>query len=292
MKFNTNSELQGIFLILLASLSVAILPNSAKFAFSDGVGMMTLLFARGLIGIVLLTFLVVITRSSFFLPKALIMLSIITGLLALMMIGTLYLAIIYIDVSLSILIVCLYPLVIAIISHFRRLELVNIKQWSCIGFVLLGLCLLVFNGGGKISIIGISLSIFAMISAVIVTFCSVRLINSIGPITTTFYLNFWGLIFLLILLPFLNENAFPQSKLGWAAMAVNGVFHIGAWAFFFAGMQRIGATRASMLTSIDPVFAAIIAFLLFNQFFSPVQWFGFFLVILAIFSFEYFKQKN
>jgi drug/metabolite transporter (DMT)-like permease len=57
-------------------------------------------------------------------------------------------------------------------------------------------------------------------------------------------------------------------------------------------MQRIGATRASMLTSIDPVFAAIIAFLLFNQFFSPVQWFGFFLVILAIFSFEYFKQKN
>ena len=74
-------------------------------------------------------------------------------------------------------------------------------------------------------------------------------------------------------------------------MALNGVFNIGAWVFFFAGMQRIGATRASMLTSVDPIFSAILAYLLFNQFFSASQWVGFFLVIISLFCFEYFKKK-
>ena len=74
-------------------------------------------------------------------------------------------------------------------------------------------------------------------------------------------------------------------------MALNGVFNIGAWVFFFAGMQRIGATRASMLTSVDPIFSAILAYLLFNQFFSAPQWVGFFLVIISLFCFEYFKKK-
>ena len=63
MNFNISKEFIGIIFILLASLSVALLPNSAKFAFSEGTGMMTLLMARGLIGLFMLTSLLIITGN-------------------------------------------------------------------------------------------------------------------------------------------------------------------------------------------------------------------------------------
>ena len=287
-----SKEVLGIIFILLASLSVAALPNSAKFALSDGAGMMTLLIVRGAIGIVFLTILLVITRSSFSLPKHLIIISIVNAILALGMIVSLYLAIYYIDISLSILILCLFPVVIAIISHLRGVEFVNITQWLCITFVLVGLTLLVLNDKSTISLLGIFFFFFGMGCAVITTFLSNKLTTEIGVLTTTFYLTFWG--FLICLLIFLLGSTYlpPQTNTGWVAIAVNGTFNIGAWAFFFAGMQRIGATRASMLTSVDPIFAAIIAYLVFNQFFSSIQWVGFFLVIISLIGFEYFKKTD
>ena len=291
MSLKINSDLIGIFYILLASLSVAILPNSAKFAMSDGAGMITLMVTRGIIGLVLLISLLLITRTSFFLPKSLILISIINGLLALGMIAALYAAIIYIDISLSILILCLFPVVIAVISHLRGVEIVSLIQWLCIIFVLIGLSLLILSDKSSISFLGIFFSLIGMIFAVIITFLSEKMTKEIGALTTTFYLNAWGLLFLLVILTFYSNYLPPQSNMGWFAMALNGVFNIGAWVFFFAGMQRIGATRASMLTSVDPIFSAILAYLLFNQFFSIPQWVGFFLVIISLFCFEYFKKK-
>ena len=291
MGHNNSKEFTGIIFIILASLSVALLPNSAKFAFSDGAGMMTLLMTRGIIGLFLLTSLLIITRSSFFLPKSLIIISIFNAVLALGMIVALYLAILYIDISLSILILCLFPVVIAVIYHLRGVEFVNIIQWTCITLVLVGLALLILNDKSTISFLGIFFSVLGMICAVITTFLSNKLINEIGALTTTFYLTLWGFLILLLALLFTNDYSPPQTNLGWAAIVINGTFNIGAWAFFFAGMQRIGATRASMLTSVDPIFAAIIAYFLFDQFFSSIQWVGFFLVIISLFGFEYFKKK-
>jgi drug/metabolite transporter (DMT)-like permease len=291
MSLKINSDLIGIFYILLASLSVSILPNSAKFAMSDGAGMITLMVTRGIIGLVLLISLLLITRTSFFLPKSLILISIINGLLALGMIAALYAAIIYIDISLSILILCLFPVVIAVISHLRGVEIVSLIQWLCIIFVLIGLSLLILSDKSSISFLGIFFSLIGMIFAVIITFLSEKMTKEIGALTTTFYLNAWGLLFLLLILTSFSNYLPPQSNMGWIAMALNGVFNIGAWVFFFAGMQRIGATRASMLTSVDPIFSAILAYLLFNQFFSIPQWVGFFLVIISLFCFEYFKKK-
>jgi len=291
MRLQVNNDFIGISYILLASLSVAILPNSAKFAMSDGAGMITLMVSRGIIGLVLLISLLLITRTSFFLPKSLILISLINGLLALGMIASLYAAIIYIDISLSILILCLFPVVIAVISHLRGFEIVSSIQWLCIVFVLTGLSLLILSDKSSISFLGIFFSLVGMIFAVIITFLSEKMTNEIGALTTTFYLNAWGLLFLLIILISLSDYLPPQSNMGWLAMALNGVFNIGAWVFFFAGMQRIGATRASMLTSVDPIFSAVLAYFIFNQFFSFPQWIGFFLVIISLFCFEYFKKR-
>ena len=137
------------------------------------------------------------------------------------------------DISLSILILCLFPVVIAVISHLRGVEIVSLIQWLCIIFVLIGLSLLILSDKSSISFLGIFFSLIGMIFAVIITFLSEKMTKEIGALTTTFYLNAWGLLFLLLILTSFSNYLPPQSNMGWFAMALNGVFNIGAWVFFF-----------------------------------------------------------
>ena len=56
--------------------------------------------------------------------------------------------------------------------------------------------------------------------------------------------------------------------------------------FFFKGATIIGATRSSMLSSVEPLFAALLAIILLNQLLSVTEWTGFFIVLTAIYTFE------
>jgi len=66
----------------------------------------------------------------------------------------------------------------------------------------------------------------------------------------------------------------------------NGVAYCVAWVAFFAGARILGATRASMLTLVEPPGAALGAWLLFGETYTPLQWAGFFVVLAALFLFE------
>ncbi len=51
-----------------------------------------------------------------------------------------------------------------------------------------------------------------------------------------------------------------------------------AWVAFFSGARILGATRASMLT--------LVAWLIFGETFSALQWVGFATVLLSLLMFE------
>ena len=59
-----------------------------------------------------------------------------------------------------------------------------------------------------------------------------------------------------------------------------------AWVAFFAGARILGATRASMLTLVEPPAAALGAWLIFGETYTALQWLGFFIVLGALFLFE------
>ena len=84
----------------------------------------------------------------------------------------------------------------------------------------------------------------------------------------------------------LGEYAAPQSVFGWSALIGNGIAFCVAWVGFFAGARILGATRASMLSLVEPVGAAIGAYLLFDETYTLPQWFGFFVVLAALYQFE------
>ncbi len=111
---------------------------------------------------------------------------------------------------------------------------------------------------------------------------------SFGATTFNFYVSILGIILLTIgfILPLGFEMHLPLTKIGYFAIFANGIFYIASWVLFFKGATIIGATRSSMLSSVEPLFAALLAIILLKQLLSVTEWIGFFIVLTAIYTFE------
>lgn len=196
----------GVAFVLLSALGVICLPTTAKFAYLDGSNVITVAFARGVIAVVLLMLVAYAMRQSLKLPRALLRPSLIAGFAQVLFVYGVYAAITSINISLALLILYIYPIVLAI--HQYRLGRLQIgtAQWFCA----------LLAGGGLMSILGLGIE----------------------------------------------------------------------------GTKLIGATRASMLTLVEPPGAALGAWLIFGETYSPLQWCGFFVVLAAIFMFEKLSQSS
>lgn len=68
---------------------------------------------------------------------------------------------------------------------------------------------------------------------------------------------------------------------GWLT-GIAVVSTVGAISLFFAGLQRVGPTTASILSTAEPVTTVLLAFLVFGESLGPVQLAGGALVLLAV----------
>ena len=276
----------GVAFVLLSGLGVAFLPTTAKFAYLDGSNVLTVVFARGLIAVVLLMLVALILRQSLKLPTALLRPSLIAGIAQVFFVYGLYAAITSINISLAVLILYLFPIVLAVHQHRKGTIQISQAQWLCAFASCAGLALILGVRLEQISLHGVALALMAMLATVVMTITNVRVTASVGSLTSNLYMSMWSLLILSLALWVVGEFSEPKTTLGWIALGGNGIAYCIAYVGFFAGARILGATRASMLSLIEPPAAAFGAWLLFGENFLPLQWFGFVVVLVAIFQFE------
>ena len=276
----------GVAFVLLSGLGVVFLPTTAKFAYLDGSNVITVAFARGVIAVVLLMLVAFAMRQSLKMPPALLRPSLIAGIAQVVFVYGVYAAITSINISLALLILYVYPIVLAIHQHRLGRIQVNAKQWLFALIACAGLMLILGVRYDEINLVGVSLALVAMLATVIICVTNVRVTATMGSLASNFYMSLWSLLIFSVVLLLIGEIAEPRSNAGWFALAGNGVAYCIAWVAFFAGARILGATRASMLSLVEPPAAALGAWLLFGETYSPLQWFGFFVVLAAIFMFE------
>jgi len=101
-----------------------------------------------------------------------------------------------------------------------------------------------------------------------------------------------AILSIAVLLPLGQNIALPQTTTGWIAILSNGTFYMLGYWLFFEGCRMIGVTRASILTLVDPLFAAIIAILFLGQFLTIFEWTGFAIILGGLLVFEIRKSKT
>ncbi len=282
----------GVAFILLSGVGVIFLPTTAKLAYEAGSNLITVAFARGVIATLVLLLVALSIRQSLKLPRELLRPSIIAGIGGAFFVYGIYGAITSINISLAILILYLYPIVLAIYEHLSGSIRVSTAQWIWAVASCCGLALILGVKFDEINFVGITLAMLAMLASVLITVTNVRVAETVGSLVSNLYMSLWGmLIFSLVLLLF-GEFATPQTLTGQVALLGNGVAYCVAWVAFFSGARILGATRASMLTLVEPPTAALVAWLIFGETFSALQWLGFATVLLSLLMFEILARSD
>lgn len=270
----------------LSATGVIFLPTTARFALDSGSDVPSVAFARGIVATSILFVVVVTLKRELRLPRHLLMPSIVVGLSASMFVYGMYRAILTINISLALLILFLYPMAIATYEHFSGSVRLSASQWLWGFMACTGLVLILGVNFEAVELAGVFWALLAMLATVVLTLLNVRVVEATGSLVANLYMSLWTLLIFAFGLILVGSITPPQSILGWSGMLGNGVAYCISWVAFFAGARILGATRASMITLLEPPLAAFTAWLIFSETFTLPQWGGFVLVLSSLFMFE------
>lgn len=106
--------------------------------------------------------------------------------------------------------------------------------------------------------------------------------NREPAVTSLIGLSF-GAIFLLPLTAGIEGIRVPNSPIAWGLLALVGVIPTTvAYLFYLGGLKLIDATKASVFAIVEPLSAAVLAFVFFHETLSYDSFLGFFLIISSI----------
>ena len=284
----------GIMLVIISSICFAFVPNSAKIALDEGTSLSSLLVSRYAIGVALLLPIMFLTKTKLTTSNGLVPKIIKASVLALGLIWATYHAVEFLDVGLVLVILYSFPIGVALISHFKRETVINFQQIACMLLLLFGLWTMIYEEGVSVNLYGLVISFAGLICFILFIVSASEIADTIGSTVLNFYICLIGLSVLLavILLHSGITISVSTTHKGILAIASNGVFFILSWVLYFKGAKLIGATRASFLACLEPLFAALLAIFLLGQLLSIKEWAGFILILLSVLIFEILSDNE
>ena len=271
----------GVFLILISGSSFGTLAIFARLAYEDGVTPITLLFLRFGIASLCMIFIMWLRRIP--IPRGWVLL----GLALMGGVGyvgqalSYFTALTLIPAGLVALLLYLYPAIVTILAMIILKE--RISKWKMIALLIaLGGTVLTIGptGGGQFLgvILGLAAafiySIYILVRSKITK--QVTAIQSSTVVIVSAAIVSGGLVAI-------KGSAFPATASGWASViAIALISTILAIVTFFAGLERVGPTNASTLSTVEPAVTVVLAAMVLGETISFLRIIGGMMIILAV----------
>lgn len=173
----------------------------------------------------------------------------------------------------------LYPVLVTLLAAVFLGEHLDWRKGALLALSFAGTALTIGSGSGSVT--GVALGIAAaLIYSVYITVGShfLRGADSVG-ISAVVCLS---AALVLSGIAGFAEPRFPADAPGWLALAAIAVVSTVVAIFtFFAGLQRIGASRAAILSTLEPVVTIVLAALFLDEAVLPLQLAGGAMILLA-----------
>ncbi len=271
----------GVLLTFLSAFGFGLMPIFALYAYQGGLNVPTLLFLRFSIAAVCLFSWLLVRRIRWRIQRGEMISLFFMGTVLYTLQSTFYFsAVQYIPASLTALILYLYPVFVALLAVVVEKERLSIKMMVPAGLALLGIAMVLGAPLDKIDGFGVSLAFgAAMVYSVYITLGR-RVVAKVPPLVTSAFVAafaaasflFYGLANQSLMLDF-------PIQTWWVICGVVLFSTILAMAAFFAGMERIGATRASILSTVEPLITIGFSALFLGETLSWMQGIGATLVL-------------
>ncbi len=273
-------RLTGILLIIISAASFGTLAIFGRLLYADGLDIFTLLFLRFSFATVIMALILFLRGEAF--PHGKVLLQLI-GMGALGYAGQAFSflsAIKYASAGLVALLLYLYPMFVFILSMIVLHEKATGLKIAALVLALLGTALTVNPQGGQLT--GILLAILSAVIYSIYIIVGTNVMKHVSAIQSSLVI-FASAAFVYGLLTTLNGTHFPSTHVGWLGIAgIVLVATVIPVTTFLAGLERIGPTNASMLSTLEPVVTVLLAGFLFGERLETITILGGGLILVAV----------
>lgn len=276
-----HSFMTGVFLIFLSAFGFGLMPIFALYAYRGGVNLSTLLFLRFTIA-ALCFFAHLISSHTCIRVRRREMAGLFAmGTVLYAMQSTLYFsAVRYIPASLAALILYLYPVIVAFLSVVVDKESWSWKMVAPAVLSLIGIAVVLGAPLDRLDGFGVLLAFGAALVYSIYIIMGRRILVQVSPVVTSAFISAFAALSFLIYGGLTHSLVFDLPMPTWLVIAGIVIFStVLAMATFFAGMNIVGPTRASILSTIEPVITIGFSALLLGEKLSWGQGAGAVLVI-------------
>ncbi|KUG03472.1 permease of the drug/metabolite transporter (dmt) superfamily [hydrocarbon metagenome] len=272
----------GAIFICISAFAYATQTILGKFAFSAGLTPESLLLLRYILTASFITPYLffkksaVIDKSPLVLLQAFLFAS--EGLLF-------FYALQHLSASITVVVFFSHPVLVAISSSIIFKE--KLHSYFILGLILAitGVILVsgLLGGAVKLSVLGLALIVGAAVLYTIYSLISQKNVRTVSPLIITNTLAVGSIVILLALyhdLSFLAQLSMEQLLITLVMTVLNTLIAV---VFFLKGVKKIGASRATLLGTLEPVLAMLLAFSLLGESLSRVQMLGAIMVFISIF---------
>lgn len=277
----SSHRLSGALLILLSAACFGVMPLFGRLAYAAGADAQAILLLRFVIAAGCLAVLMAWRRERW--PRGRLAL----GLLAMGAIGyagqafSYFTALRYASASLTALLLYTFPVIVTLIAAVWLDEPLTRRKVVALLLACGGLALTVGDALSG-SPIGIAFGLGAALIYSVYIAVGSRLTPQAGALPSSAVVMLGGAL-TFGAVSAVATPAWPQTAAGWLAVAAIGVLcSVVAALAFFAGLARVGASEAAMLSTFEPVVTVVLAAWLLGERLSASQWIGGAVIIAAV----------
>ena len=278
-------NINGILYIVLSSVAFGVMPILAKLAYNEGATTYSVLFLRFIFAAIMIFYYLIKNKISLKLSKKQILLVILLGIFGYSgTAGCLFLAYNYISVGLATMVLYTYPIIVSLLSYFIYNEKLYTKKIICFILSLVGLYALIGVNTASLNAKGLLLSAMsAIFYSLYVIGASSTEIKKINCFVMTFYVSIVSAVTMGILgvgTNTLNFNFTFYSLV--CVLLLAFISTVVALMAFLQGVKIIGPSKASILSTLEPIVSLILGYFILKQVVTLQQVFGSILIIFAV----------
>jgi drug/metabolite transporter (DMT)-like permease len=279
-------QVAGIAFVVASATAFGAMAVFARYAYADGVDTVTLLALRFVIAGGFLTGTCAIAGVAW--PRG----RDLATLVALGAVGyaaqaaSFFTALTLVPAGLVALLLYLNPAIVALLAAWRGHDRLGPRTLAALAIALTGTALTVgpalAGGSAGTHPAGIALGVLAALVYAVYIVVSTDVAARVDPLAmSTVVIASAAVPFAALALA--RGPAIPASAAGWSAvLAIALVSTVAAITWFFAGLKRIGPTRASTLSTVEPAVTVALAAIFLGERIAPMQMAGGALILAAV----------
>ena len=283
----------GVIFALVAGILFGLIGPTTKIAYNSGASVALTIFLRyAVASIIILPFIPYQKNLLEIFNKNLIyFLSISVGSI-LLTLGLLT-SVIFIEVSLTILIFCLYPIYVLLFSIIVDKEKISLTVKFLFFVTFLGIILVIGPSFKVINIVGILLAFLASLGSTSMIIVNQKMsIKGISPIPINIFINVFNTFFFFVILKIFFSLNFNFDINIYLLILIPSVCYSFALLSQLIAIPKIGQSYTALFLYLEPVIGVLGAVFLLKENLETYQMIGASIVIISLLSASFISSRN